>query len=213
MLLLSVAAERAMKPTTLGSFDYNSYVNSNIERALFAAQLAYRMGANADIAFAGGMLCDCILPATCTNSRTTAAYAKYSSTPSETKPRLIEFEQKLLGWNHASIAALIMLGWKFPDELVCCVALHHQLSRLLADPDMRSTAVLAVALAALLADSLQQEPMGLKALTQIAKASQKLDILGCAAAIREPYESLASPGPGDMPYVALVERLESSLAA
>ena len=68
MLLLSAAVERAMKPTNLGTVDYNSYMNSNVERALFAAQIAGRLGADEDLAFAGGMLCDCILPATSTNA-------------------------------------------------------------------------------------------------------------------------------------------------
>lgn len=213
MVLLSVAAERAMKPANLSHFDYNSYVNSNIERALFAAQIAARLGADRDLAFAGGMLCDCILPATWTNSRTAAVYAAYSSAAGDTRPRLIEFERKRLGWDHQSIAGQIMLGWQFPDELVCCVALHHQFARVLADPDLASTAVLAVAIAALLADSLHQEPTGLATLIQIAKASQKLDLLSCAAAIQAPYESLANFLPGGKPYVALVERLESCLAA
>jgi serine/threonine-protein kinase len=213
MLLLSAAVERAMKPSDLDKFDYNSYMNSNIERALFAAQIAARLGADEDLAFAAGMLSDCIIPAASTNPRIGIAYKKYHSADNATKPRLIDFEQKLLGWEHAAIASQIMLGWQFPDDLVCCVAFHHQFARLLADPDLKSSPALAVALAAMLPDSLNQEPMGLIALTQIAKASRKFDLLACAAAIRAPYESLASPAPAGKPYVALVERLESSLAA
>jgi len=62
-----------------------------------------------------------------------------------------------------------MLAWNLPDELICCVCLHHNGTSLLANEKLKDTAPAAVAVSCLIPDPLRQEADGFERLIELEK--------------------------------------------
>lgn len=166
MILLGAAAQLLLKNTALKGFDHERFTVTNLQRGFFARIIAGKLGADEDLAFAGGMMCDCILPSLASNRpEVYAAYAQAQSVQGQT---LTQHEKTAFGFGHDYAAAQICLGYKFPDDLLCCILLHHTPLLELIRLGLNGSAVVAVRLAALLPDPFRQEPDGLQILTHIA---------------------------------------------
>ncbi len=131
----------------------------NLERALFAKAIATKLKMDRELAFAGGLLCDCLLPII-TNAAT-KAYFRFLEQRGDVANQIVDFEEREFGWSHALATALIFKGWSFPKELVCCVGLHHKGLKILEDSRLSRTSVAAVALAGLIPGQLKQSPTGI----------------------------------------------------
>lgn len=190
LILMTSAVQKSLKPKNLSNFDYDGFSACNIERALFAQQFADALHVDRDLAFAGGMLVDCLIPKLVAEHP--KLYASYSAS-ADSKPPLTDVEQGVMGWTHASAAAQIMLGWQFPDDLICCVALHHEVHQVLAERELRSTPVAAVALASLIPDPLTQVPGSSETLLQISRIIAKLDVPAMAITVAGQMEQLSVP--------------------
>ncbi|MFO1021801.1 MAG: HDOD domain-containing protein [Planctomycetales bacterium] len=156
--LLAAALKRALVNSKKSALDQQLFSRSNLERAYFAQQVAKIFEADEELAFSAAVLSDCVLP--CLMAEYPGEYATYLSMPPKGKPVLTEFEQKALGWDHARSMGMIMLGWNFPDDLICCVLHHHSAYQLLSRDDLRASEATAVAVASLIPDQLQQMPLG-----------------------------------------------------
>lgn len=165
LFLLSASMQKVMTPKKMAVLKPETFAPTNLERGLFAAQVARFLECDADLCFAGGMLCDSVLPSLC--NEMAAEYQSYDRIPPQQKEPLPDYEKRLIQWDHARAAATIMLGWKFPDDLVCCVLLHHSAYQILSREDLRHSEAAAVAIAALLPDQLLQMPKGVAVLLKL----------------------------------------------
>eukprot|EP00913_Durusdinium_trenchii_P005655 g5273.t1 len=165
LFLLSNALSRALRSCESKLIDLKSFAAVNLERALFAKEIAGLLNADADLAFAAGMLADFILPVV--TNQLFPSYYEFTQLDGEDVQTLIQFERSSLGWDHANAAAQVMFCWGFPDDLICCVLMHHYGMKLLADKAMRTTAAAAVAIACFMPDPLKQDYAGIARLRQL----------------------------------------------
>ena len=83
-----------------------------------------------------------------------------------------------------------MLGWDFPDNLICCVLLHHHGLKMLRDRRLQKTAVSAVALSALLPDPLYQEIDGIEQLHRLDEAWPEFDLMTIAKRVDDRFQEI-----------------------
>jgi serine/threonine-protein kinase len=190
--LLTYAFQRAMKKRESKLINIDNFWAANLERALLAREVARLLKADTELAFAGGMLQDFLLPAV-TNDLF-PAYYRFTKEQTERDVHLVDFERETFKWDHAETGAHLMHGWGFPDDLVCCVLLHHRGLRLLADKQLGRTAAAAVAVSALMPGPLRQVHDGMAQLLRLEQAWAGFDLLAVAECVDENYQVI-SPGP------------------
>ena len=165
LVLMTTAVQAAAANSKGKLVDLAAFSNSNLERALFAREIAGVLKADIDLAFAASMMQDFLLPML--SDELADDYQRFLDPRRSTPVELARHEQETFGWNHALAAGSLMWEWGFPDDLVCAVLLHHKGLEVLADKDLAKTAVSAVAVAALLPDPFQQVPGGMEILAKL----------------------------------------------
>lgn len=180
--LLVTAASNMMKSCNSKLINFQVFWNTNYERALFAREIALLLKTDADVAFAGALLQDFVLPIL-TNERF-EEYLGYTTREESSTAELTTYEDEKLGWNHTLVAAYLMTAWGFSDELICMVMLHHRGLKVLADPNLRQTPAAAVALSALMPDPLHQVPTGLNQLVRLDQSWQPFELLEIAQRVQ-----------------------------
>lgn len=211
LLLATMLARNAMKSRDCKLINLQQFWNSNLERALFAREIACHLGADKDAAYAGGMLQDFLLPIL--SSEMMNEYIQYlesTNAPAEsTRLALHQFELKHFGWTHSLAAAHLLAEWEFPEELICVLALHDRGVSLLEDDRLGKTTAAAVAASACLPDPLNQHPNGLEELLMLEQILPGFQLIDCAAHIRAEMESEAGHNLAN--YMSLENRLEALL--
>jgi HD-like signal output (HDOD) protein len=186
--LITSGLKQVMKSTSSKLINFQNFWNTNLERALFARELAALFRADVDLAFTAGMLQDFLLPLiTNQNFEVYLEFTEYR----EEHSSLVAFERERFKWDHAEAVALVMCGWQFPDELICCVYLHHQSGKLLVDPQLSRTSAAAVAVSALLPDAMRQESDGLQRLIELETQWPQFQLLPLAEKIDTEFQSIA----------------------
>lgn len=162
LFLISTGAQAAIRARKSKLINQTCFWNTSLQKAIFAREVARLLKTDTDLAFAGALLCDFLLPVL-----TNDLFEKYTAFVSDRgkQPESIcEFETEMFGWDHALAGASLAFRWKLPDELVCCILLHHHGLQLLVDPQLGRSAAAAVAVASLLPDQLRQQYTGLEQL-------------------------------------------------
>jgi len=203
LFLLSISAQHALKAQKSRLINLQRFWLANLERALVAKHVATLLRTDPDIAFAGSMLSDSLLPVF--TDALFSEYLKYAETPERVCRPLVDFERETFGWDHAVATAEALASWRFPDELVCAVLLHHGGLALLSDPDLGRTSVAAVAVAALLPDALRQSRDGLEQLQKLEALWPAFDLAEIADRVAAQFVDL-SPHAGQ--HFTLQRRLE-----
>lgn len=162
LFLISTGMQAAVRAKRSKLINQACFWNACLQKALFAREVAKLLKADPEIAFAGALLQDYLLPVL-TNDLYDR-YVQFAEDRTSAPETLCEYEQPLFGWDHAAAGALLAHRWKLPDDLVCCILFHHHGLRLLADSKLGRTACAAVALSALLPDQLRQHFTGLEQL-------------------------------------------------
>lgn len=160
--LVTAGMEAAVRARKSKLINQSCFWNACMQKALFAREVAKLLQADEDMAFAGAMLQDFLLPVL-TNDLF-EQYLGFVEHRNCQRQVITEFEQASFGWDHALAGACLAHRWYLPDEIVCCILLHHQGLTLLADPELRRTSVTAVAISALLPCQLRQNFTGLEQL-------------------------------------------------
>ena len=106
--LASVAIRRSMRKRESKLINIPNFWNANLERALFAREVAKLIGGDRDLAFAAGLLQDFLLPPL-TNDLF-PNYFRFTKEHVDQPIGLTQFERQTLGWDHAEAAAQIMAG-------------------------------------------------------------------------------------------------------
>lgn len=168
LFLVTVGAQAAIRARKSKLMNQTCFWNTSLQKAIFAREVARLLKTDVDLAFAGALLSDFLLPVL--TNELYDKYVQFSNERSQHPESLCEYETQNFGWNHASAGASLAYRWKLPDELVCCILLHHRGLELLGDPQLGRTSAAAVALAGLLPDQLRQQYSGLE---QLALLQQK----------------------------------------
>ncbi len=156
-------------------------------RAVFARLSAEAMGVDSDYAYVAGMLQDLLLP--CLKR----GYPKDYSTITAAGGSICEGERKQFGWDHGLVTAGLLKAWNFPEEVVLCVACHHDIEILLEDHELQRTIVGANIAAGMLPDLMRQEPEGLRRLVHIQEKVPEFEFFQIAAETDEELERI-EPG-------------------
>jgi serine/threonine-protein kinase len=168
MHIITTATQGAVRAKQSKLINQASFWNSTLQKALFARQVAGLLKADKDLAFAGAMLQDYLLPVV--SNELFDDYLEFVEHRDEMPPVVCEFEQQKFGWDHAFAGAALAVRWHLPADLVCCILFHHYGLKILGHPQLGRTAVAAVAVSAMLPDEIRQNRLGLE---QLAKLGQK----------------------------------------
>lgn len=206
--LLSTAVQQTMKASKSKLINIQNLWLTNLERALFAREIAHKLGADCDLAYSGSLLQDFLLPVL--SNELFDVYFKFLQHPEGSQVNLVDFERRELGWDHALATAQILHAWGFPDDLVCCVLLHHRGLAALQHEEFGDTAIAAVAVAALMADPVRQTPDGVKQLVMLDGIWPDLKLQETAEIVAR---ELAEITPLAAQHATLHRRLEKLLAA
>ena len=142
------------------------------------------------------MLQDFLLPSLTNDLFPT--YFKFTENRDDNPVDLHQFEQQAQRWDHAEAAAQIMFGWGFPDELICCVLLHHRGLKLLNNKQLGRTSVSAVAVSALMPDGFRQVAGGMEQLIALDSKWPAFDLLAAAKQVDREFQELSPVG--DNPF-------------
>lgn len=162
LFLIATGTQAAICARKSKLLNQTSFWNASLQKAIFAREVAKLLETDPDIAFAGALLQDYLLPVL--SSELYEPYVQFIDQRAKQPESLCDYEEQNFGWNHAVAAACLAHRWKLPDELVCCIRFHHHGLRVLADPKLGRSPIGAVALSALLPDQLRQQFYGLEQL-------------------------------------------------
>lgn len=205
LLLITAGTRMATASRQSRLINLRNFWNANLERALFAREIAVLLKADPDVAFAAGMLQDFLLPAL--TNELLPDYTRFLDMQARNATDLSQFERQTFGWTHAQAGASMMSDWGFPDELVCCILVHHEGLPVLCDTTLGRTAAAAVAISSLVPDALRQVPGGLEQLVKLAELWPSFDLERTARSVDEQFRSAAQGQPHDF---SLLHRLERS---
>lgn len=189
LYLTTTGLKQMMKSTASKLINIQNFWNTNLERAILAREVATILKADAGLAFTAGMLQDFLLPLI--TNELYEQYCEFTENPEEHK-NLCAFERKKFGWDHAQAGAQVMLGWNFPDELICCVCLHHRGLAMFKDDQLKRTSAMAVTISSLVPDPIQQEPEGMNQLIKLDEKWPSFNLLPLAEKIDEEFQSTTS---------------------
>lgn len=201
--LTASGMKEAMKSSSSQLVNFQNFWNTNLERAIFAREVAKHFNTDEELAFTTGMLQDFLLPLI--TNQLIDDYLDFMGDP-KSFGSLTNFEQERFGWNHAVAAASVMAAWQFPDELVCCVALHHQGAKLLNDPQYNKSSLAAVAMSTLLPDALRQEPQPMDRLFQHEEELDGFELLAVAETVDEEFNLIADCRQNQFSFLRTVKR-------
>lgn len=186
--LTTSGLQQAMRSSSSKLINFQSFWNTNLERSLFAREIARLLGADGDLAFTAAMLQDFLLPII--TNQMIDDYLEFTSN-GERPMSLIEFERQKFNWDHAQAAAQVMYAWQFPDELVCSVFFHHAGIGILKSDELGKTAVAAVAVASMMPDALRQEQDSLQQLMDLEKEWDDFNLMQIAEAVDEEFREVS----------------------
>lgn len=204
--LATTSVRHALNARPSKLIHFGTFWATSLERAMFARRIALRFETDGELAFAGGMLQDFLLPVL--TSELLNFYVRFVDSQERRPTDLHLFERRRLGWDHALAAAHVMFAWGFPEELICCVIHHHRGLELLDDPELGRTAVAAVAVSGLMPDPFRQAPAGLDELMRLEQLWPGFDLLEFARQVETDFQK-ASPGTAGR--ISFLRRCEKAL--
>lgn len=174
MFLITTGMRAAIQSRQSKLINQGCFWNATLQKALFAQEVARLLKTDGDLAFAGALLQDYLLPVLTNDLH--EHYTTFIDSRSQQPVHICDFEYDQFGWDHALAGACLAHRWKLPDELVCCILFHHHGLQILAHPQLGRSAVAAVALSALLPDQLRQCYQGLEQLLLLQERWNAFDL-------------------------------------
>ena len=148
-----------------GPFELRSMWQDSLRRAIFAREVARRLGGcDADETFSAALLQDLAIPILA--KEYSAQYAELLEKREGGHVRLSQLERELLGTDHAEVGARIAGDhWKLPETTARLIANHTAIEEVAAAADQRKQEM-AVALSALLPSALDESWVDLPQMLQ-----------------------------------------------
>jgi HD-like signal output (HDOD) protein len=163
--VIATGMEAAIRAHASRLINQNALWSTNLQKAIFAREVALLLKTDPEVAFVGSLLQDYVLPVL-TNDLFDD-YREFVPSEDTTARSLSEFEQARFGWDHGWVGACLAFGWNLPDELVCCICYHHSGLQILTDHRLGRSPVAATALSALLPDQFCPHNHGLELLKKL----------------------------------------------
>ncbi len=189
MHLLAVGMRAATRALKTKLINQRNFWNESLQKALFAREIAKRLGLDPSLAFLGGLLQDYILPVLTNNYD--KLYLQFLDAPPGQGPDLADWERSVFGWDHASAGAYYAAQWHFPDDLLCAIFFHNSLESTLQEPNAEFFKLFPVALASLLPDQLRQSPRGFQKLIKIGRQCRAINLTEVCKIVDEEQMQLA----------------------
>ena len=205
LFVTTTVLEQQMRNTKSPLILGHLFCLSALERAFLAREIAKATNRDTDLAFAGALIQDFILPSF--TKQHVTEYASFMKQLSAGEAELPDLESAHFGCTHADCAAFLMLNWGFPDDLICCALLHHRPVQIWALEPLRHTALPALAATSWLPSVLAPSTAHLPKLAQYVSENFKLDIAVLAQSVDE---QLRHQVPNLGTYVTLHQHLASS---
>ncbi len=174
LFVTTTVLEQQMRNTKSPLILGHLFCLSAMERALLAREIAKATNRDTDLAFAGALIQDFILPSF--TKQHVTEYAGFMKQLSAGETELTDLEHAHFGCTHADCAAFLMLNWGFPDDLICCALLHHRPVQIWSLEPLRQTALPALAATSWLPSVLAPSTAHLPKLCQYVSDNFKLDI-------------------------------------
>lgn len=210
LYLTTSGLKQAMKSSSSKLINFQNFWSTNLERALLAREVAKLLKADAELAFTAGMLQDFLLPLL--TNQLLDSYLEFAENRDQYST-LTAFEREKLRWDHAEAAAQVMYAWHFPDELVCCVGLHHRGLEILEDEELRGTSAAAVAISSLIPDPLRQELKGIEKLVELEKDWREFRLLSLAEKIEAEFQAVATRSKNHFSFLRICRQTLKRLKA
>lgn len=207
LILLTAAVHSTITKFNSHLFDFHQFSIDNLDRAMFAKIVAEKNHADPDLAFTGAILQDFLLPVLghiCLQD-----YVAYFNNSTGVASDLTEFEMGLFGVHHAQAAAVCLVQWNVPDELICSVLCHHMTYPQLQELDLIGTHVHAVAASAMLPGAVPQYKNPAVKLAEWDQLDDSIDLCEIAEQIDTELES---EGYSETEREPLANRVELCLA-
>jgi HD-like signal output (HDOD) protein len=202
LFVTTTVLEQHMRKTNSPLILGHLFCLSAMERALLAREIAKATKRDTDLAFAGALIQDFILPSF--TKMHVPEYAGFMKQLATGELELTELESAKFGCTHADCAGYLMLNWNFPDDLICCALLHHRPSQVWDLEPLRQTALAAIAPTSWLPSVLAPSTAHLPKLCQYLAGNLKLDAATLAQSVDEQLRGLTANLAG---YVTLHEHL------
>ena len=197
LFILTTGMQAAIQAKKSKLLNQSGFWNASLQKALFAKEVALLLKTDADLAFAGSLLQDYLLPVL--TNELFDEYLNFIQTRDQQPLCIDEFERMSFGWDHPMGSAGLAHRWHLPDELVCCILFHHHGLKILAHPQLRRSSVAAVALSALLPDQLQQHYHGLDDLFRLEEKWAAFNIEQLAQTVDEKHAEMGLGVRNDFP--------------
>lgn len=197
MFLITTGMEAAVRSKKSKLINQSCFWNACLQKALFAKEVAKLLHADEETAFAGSLMQDFLLPIV-TNDLFDD-YIDFIQNRKNQPACLANYEQEKHGWNHALAGACLAHRWHLPGDLVCCILFHHHGLHMLAHPELKRTAVTAVAISALLPDQIRQQFNGLEQLLVLQERWSAFDLESIVNKVDENHEKLGIGVRNDFP--------------
>lgn len=186
--IISTATKSAVQARKSKLINQANFWSSSLQKALFAREVARLLKTDAELAFAGALLQDFLLPLV--SNELLDDYVEFISHRDDHPACLSEYEQDRFGWDHARAAAALATRWHLPADLICCILFHHAGLQILGHPQLGRTAAAAVAVSALLPDELRQQKLGLEQLARLGQKWKAFDLERLAARVDAEHEAI-----------------------
>jgi len=203
--VIATGVEAAIRAHKSKLIKQNAFWSTNLQKAIFAREIALLLKTDAEVAFVGSLLQDYVLPVL-----TNDLFYDYREFVQSEKPNaltLSEFEQTRFGWDHALVGACLAYDWNLPDELVCCIRYHHSGLQILSDPRLGHSPVAATALSALLPDQLCTSNHGLELLMKLEPKWPAFNLQRLAESVDQQYVQMGLGIHNDFPLLPRCQSL------
>jgi serine/threonine-protein kinase len=197
MFIVSTGMQSAVKARQSRLIHQAGFWNASLQKALFAREVAGMLKADADVAFAGALLQDYLLPIL-TNEMDNQ-YVVFIQHREKFPDCIADYEDQVFQWNHALAGASLARKGNLPDELVACILFHHLGLRILAHPQLGRSPAAAVALSAMLPDQLRQHANGLDLLLKLGEKWKAFDLYELASRVDELHAEMGLGVQNDFP--------------
>jgi len=177
-LLITVGTKGAVQSRQSKLINQGVFWNAALQKALFAQEVAALLKTEQDVAFAGALLQDYLLPVV--TNELYDHYLEFIKTRDRAAVDMSDFEQATFGWDHSLAGAYLAQRWKLPDDLVGCILFHHRGLEILTHPQLGRSPAAAVALSALLPDQLRQSYQGLEQLLMLEQKWPAFNLMALA---------------------------------
>ncbi len=197
MFIVSNGMQSAVKARKSRLIHQAGFWNASLQKALFAREVAKMLKADTDVAFAGALLQDYLLPIL--TNEMDEKYLPFIHQREKFPECITDFEDQTFQWNHALAGASLAQKWSLPDELVGCILFHHFGLRILAHPQLGRSPAAAVALSAMLPDQLRQHQNGLDLLLKLGDKWKAFDLAELAERVDEQHAEMDLGVQNDFP--------------